>query len=107
MIKLIMTTLAALTLLTGLSIAPAKAELTMQSTSLEICSVVSEYSANVMTIRQANGDIVELMNMSTTEEFTTVVKKAYARPLFQTKENKQREVMAFKNEIFIWCMERL
>jgi len=78
-----------------------------KQTPMEICAIIAGQSYNIMTFRQANGDLVELMSLSDSEAFAIVVKKAYARPLYQVQKNKQQEIQEFKNEMFIWCMEQL
>jgi len=78
-----------------------------KQTPMEICAIIAGQSYNIMTFRQANGDLVELMSLSDNEAFAIVVKKAYARPLYQVQKNKQQEIQEFKNEMFIWCMEQL
>jgi len=100
MIKLIITTLATLTLLTGLSIAPAKAELSTEQT----CENIADTARQIMILRQENTAMSNVLKRNDNGAYKMIVKMAYEKPLYHGQKFKDHEVNEFKNSIFSQCL---
>ena len=76
-------------------------------TKLEICTIVSEQASEIMTYRQSNGSMPELLTTNTNEAFIEVVVMAYNIPLYRVEKNKRSAIGEFKNDIFLWCLDQV
>ena len=70
------------------------------------CAKIAEVGMKVMTIRQANYSMVDLMTKADGDEFLEeLIIAAYKAPLWATKENKQKEIKEFTNHVFMFCIQ--
>ena len=69
------------------------------------CAGKSELAGKIMEMRQDNFEMSELYSVLSGDAGNlTIVKMAYESPLYLGAEYKAREIIRFKNEIFMICV---
>lgn len=100
--KLLLTTLAALTLST-----PVHASTQVNN---DPCALVSGLAKSIMVNRQQNADLSKMMeiagrNAEIKDVVVQLIKFAYKRPAYSVKSNQEREVSQFANDVYMLCLE--
>ena len=91
-----------ITLILLLSLSPVSAD------RLDDCTVYSQFAAHIMSLRQANTDMAEVIQIvqkhdSEEAKMVDMVKDAYEQPAYSSYNFKLRSVKQFKNKYFLSC----
>ena len=77
--------------------------------TLEDCNDISNFAATVMRSRQANIDMVKVIQVvqdnddAAKDAMEFIVKDAYSQPGYSTIKYKTKAIMQFKNKYFLEC----
>ena len=93
--KLILTTIAAVTLSFNVS---------ATDESKDQCKFIHKLATSIMGNRQLNADMPGMMKLASGNKMIEeVVINAYDRPAYSVKKNQEREIKQFANEYYLAC----
>ena len=73
------------------------------------CAAISSLAEGVMTARQNNVDIVQVIEIVSSNPITAelgivLAKEAYAKPRFNTERIQKETIREFKNDVYLQCL---
>lgn len=73
--------------------------------SKDPCEVWSDLAKSIMSNRQHNADLAEMVKIANGNEFVlNIVKMAYSRPAYSVKKNQDNAVKRFANDVYMICL---